>query len=246
MCGILGSINQPFDENILNLILHRGPDDSGIVQIDHGDNSIYLGHRRLAIQDISAAGHQPMYSACRKFVMIFNGEIYNHYELREKLSGLDFKGHSDTETIVNYIAHFGIDAVKDFNGIFAFALLNIENHQLYLVRDRFGVKPLYFSQVADRFIFSSEIRPLKALLEPHVNVDNLALLLKLRFNPSPTTLYEAFHKLLPGHVLTIDLVTKSHTLCSFIQPIAINNHISFDDALEIYEKLLNKPLNDNY
>jgi asparagine synthase (glutamine-hydrolysing) len=242
MCGILGSINQPFDENTLNLISHRGPDDSGMVQIDYGDNSIYLGHRRLAIQDISAAGHQPMYSACRKFIMVFNGEIYNHYELRDKLTGIKFKGHSDTETIVNYIAHFGIDAVKDFNGIFAFALLDIENNQLYLARDRYGVKPLYFFKDTDRFIFSSEIRPLQVLSETHVDVDNLALLLKLRFNPSPTTLYEAIHKLLPGHVLTIDLVTKSHTLCSFIQPIAINNDISFADALETYEKLFEQAI----
>lgn len=242
MCGILGSINQPFDENILNFISHRGPDDSGIVKIVNSDNTVLLGHRRLAIQDMSSAGHQPMYSACKKFIIVFNGEIYNHYELREKLTGFEFKGHSDTETIVNYIAHFGIGAVKDFNGIFAFALLAIESNQLYLVRDRYGVKPLYFLKNADRFIFSSEIRPLQALSEPHIDIDNLALLLTLRFNPSPTTLYKSIHKLHPGHVLTIDLFTKTHTLSSFIQPVVINNDISFDDALETYEKLFEQAI----
>ena len=146
MCGILGSINILFNETVLDLISHRGPDDSAIIKLNLKNNDIFLAHRRLAIQDISSAGHQPMFSSCGKFAIIFNGEIYNHNELRQKIPQINFNGHSDTETIVNYIAQFGIEALKDFNGIFAFALLDIENNQLYLSRDRYGVKPLYFFQ----------------------------------------------------------------------------------------------------
>jgi asparagine synthase (glutamine-hydrolysing) len=153
MCGIVGTINKPFDNSVLDLIKHRGPDDGEILDLNISDSKITLGHRRLSIQDLSAAGHQPMYSYCGKFVIIFNGEIYNHLDLRKKLTDIEFKGHSDTETIVNYIAKFGIESIKDLNGIFGFSLLDVENNKLYVARDRYGVKPIYFCVKDDEFIF---------------------------------------------------------------------------------------------
>ena len=237
MCGILGSVNQVIDEKTLDLIKHRGPDDWGIDQFNINKSKIFLAHRRLSIQDLSLAGHQPMISACGKFAIVFNGEIYNHNELRAKLKDVVFKGHSDTETIINYIARFGIASVGDFNGIFAFAMLDIENGKIYLVRDRFGVKPLYFYKNNDCLLFSSEIRPIQKIVKDVLDTENLALLLKLRYNASPTTLYKRILKLIPGHILTIDLKTFKTQKESFHSSVSINNRISFKEALDQYEVL---------
>jgi len=243
MCGILGTVNKPFNDEVLNIIKHRGPDDSGIEKLVIQKNEVYLGHRRLSIQDLSLAGHQPMYSLCGKYAIIFNGEIYNHLELRKKLKSLIFKGHSDTETIVNYISHFGIEAIKDFNGIFAFAFLDIENEKLFLARDRYGVKPLYYMHKNDQFIFSSEIRPLQLLIQDNnIDKENLALLLKLRYNPSPTTLYKDIYKLRPGHFLTFDLKKNIHTVTPFNQSVITNNIITLDEALNTYEQLFEQAI----
>ena len=237
MCGILGSVNQVIDEKTLDLIKHRGPDDWGIDQFNLEKSKVFLGHRRLSIQDLSSAGHQPMFSTCGKFAMVFNGEIYNHQELRAKLKDVVFKGHSDTETIINYIARFGIEAVREFNGIFAFAFLDIEKENIYLVRDRFGVKPLYFYKNNDCLLFSSEIRPIQKIVKDVLDTENLALLLKLRYNASPTTLYKSILKLTPGHILTLDLKTDKIQKKSFLSAVSINNNISFKEALDQYEFL---------
>ena len=242
MCGIVGTINKPFDKNILETIFHRGPDDSDMVNFKSGDADVCLGHVRLSIQDLSSAGHQPMSSACGKFVIIFNGEIYNHLDLRKKLPDIKWRGHSDTETIVNYLAHFGIESIKDFNGIFGFGLFDNENSKLYVARDRYGVKPIYFYQDEDELIFSSEMRPIKKLIDANLDKDNLATLLKLRYNPAPTTLYKNIQKLRAGHVMEYDIQTKSSTLSSFISPIAIDKNISFDKAIEKYGQLFEQAI----
>ncbi len=236
MCGILGAVNQPLTTTILETIKHRGPDDSGIEKLEICNNKIYLTHTRLSIQDLSNAGHQPMYSACGKFVIIFNGEIYNHLELRKKLKHVKFKGHSDTETIVNYLAKYGIKSIKNFNGIFGFSLLDIGNKKLYLARDRYGVKPLYY-HADNSFIYSSEIRPIKKLVDATIDKNNLATLLKLRYNPSPITLYKNIKKLRAGHILEYDLGSHEINISSFITPVAIDENISFDEALKRYEEL---------
>jgi len=242
MCGIVGTVNRTFDKSLLESISHRGPDDSDIVNLKSGSGNIYLGHVRLSIQDLSVAGHQPMSSACGKFVIIFNGEIYNHLDLREKLSGIEWRGHSDTETIVNYMARYGIESVKDFNGIFGFALFDIENEKIYIVRDRYGVKPIYFYQKNNEFIFSSEIRPIKKLIDSYVDKVNLATLLKLRYNPAPTTLYSDIQKLRAGHILEYDLTSHSTTISSFITPLSIDKKISFTDALQKYAELFEQAI----
>jgi len=210
MCGILGSVNKTFDEEVLALIKHRGPDDGKIETIICQENSVTLGHRRLSIQDLSIAGQQPMYSACKKYIIVFNGEIYNHLELKEKLEGIHFDGHSDTETIINYIAKFGIESIKEFNGIFGLALLDIENQKIYLARDRFGVKPVYYSHDKD-FVFSSEIKPILKIIDEYVmNQDGLNSYFTLRYNPSASTLYYKVSKVNPGEVLVLDM--KRNTL----------------------------------
>lgn len=214
MCGILGSINQMFDKTTLDLIEHRGPDDFGINSFTANGHKVQFGQRRLAIIDLSPAGHQPMVSSCEDFALIFNGEIYNHLDLRKKLpSGIKYKGHSDTETILHYLIHFGPKAIIDFNGIFAIAFLDLTKGELTLARDPFGVKPLYYFEDEKRLIFSSEIRPIKSILNTNeLNSVALASLLRLRYNASPYTLYSKINKLPPGYVHTVNM--KSHDLLS--------------------------------
>ena len=206
MCGILGSVNKTFENDTLELISHRGPDDSDIVKLVYQNNNICLGHVRLAIQDLSEAGHQPMYSASKKHIIIFNGEIYNHLELREELKEIEFRGHSDTETIVNYIEKFGIDSIRKFNGIFGLAIFDIEHQKLYLARDRFGVKPLYYYHNDKELIFSSEMKPiLKLVPNLKLDIDALNEYLVLRYNPSPKTMVQNIKKVYPGEILEYSL-----------------------------------------
>lgn len=207
MCGILGSINTYFDEATLDLIKHRGPDDFGIDSFEVNGHNVHLGQRRLAIIDLSPAGHQPMISACQNFALIFNGEIYNHLELREKLpKSIVYNGHSDTETILQYLIHFGTEKIVDFNGIFAISFLDIQKKEMTLARDPFGVKPLYYFQNETELIFSSEIRPIKSMIKStELNEYALASLLRLRYNASPNTLYDTIQKVAPGHIHKINL-----------------------------------------
>lgn len=209
MCGIIGSINRAFDLTALKLIEHRGPDASEIESFNVATNQVRYGLVRLAIVELSEAGRQPMISSCGKFAITFNGEIYNHLDLREKLGEVNFKGRSDTETILYYLIKFGIDSVADFNGIFGFSFLDIENQKLYLARDPFGVKPVYYLRDDEHFIFSSEIRPIKYLQEnPTPDLQNLPTLLRLRYLPSPLTLHENIQKLKPGHFIQVNLASK--------------------------------------
>ncbi|HXR82768.1 MAG TPA: asparagine synthase (glutamine-hydrolyzing) [Hanamia sp.] len=232
MCGILGTVNQPFDNSILELIRHRGPDDFGIEDYESNENKIQFGHRRLSIIDLSSAGHQPMNSEDKNYGIIFNGEIYNHTQLRSRLpSKINFKGHSDTETILNYLIEFGIESIKDFNGIFAIAFFNKIKKKLFLARDPFGVKPLYYNINENKIIFSSEVRPINAVINCSLNTEALATLLRLRYNPSPDTLYKGIEKVRPGHYIEADL-SNSH--------ISLQSH-SF---IEISPKVTNVPTNN--
>jgi asparagine synthase (glutamine-hydrolysing) len=204
MCGILGTVNRPFNEGLLNLLRHRGPDDSAITRSMVGHHRVTLGHRRLSILDLSPAGQQPMWTPCRQYAIIFNGEIYNHLELRDR-TPVQYRGHSDTETILHHLAREGVGAAREFNGIFAFGLLDVERRKLFLVRDAFGVKPLYYSASGGKFAFSSELRPLRQFGDESIELDNLAELLRLRYLPAPDTLYKGIHKVRPGHIVEVDL-----------------------------------------
>lgn len=242
MCGILGSVNQIFEKTTLDLIEHRGPDDFGINTFSTNGNTVQFGQRRLAIIDLSPAGHQPMVSSCENFALIFNGEIYNHLDLRKKLpSNVSYNGHSDTETILQYLIHFGPRSIVDFNGIFALGFIDLQKGELTLARDPFGVKPLYYFEDGESLLFSSEIRPIKAILNTtQLNDVALASLLRLRYNPSPYTLYAQIRKLPPGHVHTVNMDVKK--LCSVTSPYAPGlppvSNASRQELLSSYGKIL--------
>ncbi len=247
MCGILGTINAPIESSQLDKIKHRGPDDFGCRYLTINDNKIQLFHRRLSIIDLTEAGHQPMQTSCKKYYIIFNGEIYNHSELRKKLPvNIIFNGHSDTETILYYLKEFGISGVKDFNGIFAFAYVDIDNNKMYLARDPFGVKPLYFGQTnKNDLLFSSEIRPIKSAVNNNeIDKDALATLLRLRYNPSPDTIFKGIRKVYPGHYIEVDLNTSlkiNHH--SFQSKLPTKKSYTSKETVKLYGQKLEEAVN---
>lgn len=187
-------------------IRHRGPDDSGAF-ID-AETGIALGFRRLAILDLSPTGHQPMHSADGRYVMVFNGEIYNFASLRDELLALghSFRGTSDTEIMLAAIRQWGLcPAVQRFNGMFAFALWDQRERTLSLVRDRMGIKPLYYGWAGKTLLFGSELKTLRAYpgFPAEVNRDALTLFLRYSYIPAPHTIYSGSFKLPPACILTI-------------------------------------------
>lgn len=209
MCGILGTINRPFNESVLDVISHRGPDDSGISARKVGRHLLTFGQRRLSILDTSPAGHQPMWTLDGQHGIVFNGEIYNHVNLRAHLPTWQYRGHSDTETILHCLAHHGVRSLDKFNGIFAFSYLDISSNKLFLARDPFGVKPLYYWTDSKSFVFSSELRAIHHFIEDPFELANLAELLRLRYLPAPDTLFKSIFKVRPGHVVEVDLANDS-------------------------------------
>jgi asparagine synthase (glutamine-hydrolysing) len=214
MCGILGAlslknnevVNQAVEQGC-TLLKHRGPDGSGIWK--DTDAGVIFGHVRLAILDLSEAGYQPMQSHCERYQIVFNGEIYNHLELRKKLdfsSHNKWVGHSDTETLLACISEWGLDkTLESITGMFVFAMWDHETKQLYLVRDRFGEKPLYYGWVKDSFVFGSELKIFKMFpfWENSINVNALSLFLRYNYIPAPYSIYENIWKLPAGSYLKV-------------------------------------------
>jgi len=235
VCGILGSIGLNISQQLLGSLHHRGPDGQGLEQITLCNKSVYLAHTRLSILDLSPAGKQPMPSSDGRWWVTFNGEIYNHLDLRKSLA-LPFKGHSDTETLVEMIAADGIDkTLPKLNGMFAFAALDMLEGKLYLGRDPFGIKPLYYSEQGKSFAFASEVRALKMLgLSEGIDHQSLQLFMTLRYSPAPTTLWKGIKRLAPGHVLCVDVVSGAHQLSRYITPVKHRFKGSLDDAVERY------------
>lgn len=241
MCGIVGSVNTGLDLNAAIAALgHRGPDSSGAQDWQIGDSTVRLGHARLAILDLSPAGHQPMTSSNGRWSITYNGEIYNHLDLRRSLPG-PFRGHSDTETLVEHLATHGMQATLPLlNGMFAFAALDHEERKLWLVRDPFGIKPLYWHSAGEGFAFASEIRGLASVLGTKLEMDPTALqtFLTLRFTPSPETIWTGVRRLAPGHLIEIDLsMGNAETRC-YIEPTTDRFDGSIDEAVERYHDLL--------
>ena len=218
MCGIAGffqsnphSSSRELQEIALRMagtLRHRGPDDGG-VWVDAG-TGIALGMRRLAILDLSEAGHQPMHSPSGRYVIVYNGEIYNCEEVRRDLQredpNLRFRGHSDTEVMLAAFERWGIlESLRRFNGMFAFGLWDRETRALTLARDRFGEKPLYYSIAGGRLLFGSELKALRAHPEFSAEIDRDSLALYLRHNcvPAPYSIYAGVRKLPPASLLTI-------------------------------------------
>ena len=211
MCGICGIVN--FDTGhtvnrrtlaaMTDRIAHRGPDDSGYFCSGY----VGLGHRRLSIIDLSG-GHQPMFNEDETVAVVFNGEIYNYAELAAELEsrGHTFKTRSDTETIVHAYEEWGDDCVTRFRGMFAFALWDRVFQRLLVVRDRLGIKPLYYYYDRDSFLFASEIKSLLELPSVPREVDEAALnlYLSLRYVPGPRTMFRHISKLQPGHLMVVE------------------------------------------
>ena len=189
-------------------IAYRGPDDFG-VWVD-SDAGIALAHRRLAIVDLSPAGHQPMLSESGRFVLVFNGEIYNHLELRQQLlqqgQQIAWRGHSNTETLLAAIEAWGLQAtLKACVGMFAIALWDTQEKTLSLARDRFGEKPLYFGWQNGVLLFGSELKAIGAhpSFERRINRDAVALLLRYNYIPAPYSIWQGVHKLPPASIISI-------------------------------------------
>lgn len=217
MCGLAGVVaaaellaTQPgLLKAMGQAIQHRGPDDEGLHSSDCG--SFGLVHRRLAIVDLSAAGHQPMFSPDHRFMLAFNGEIYNHQALRAELDKVVpqvWRGHSDTETLLAGILHWGLDdTLRRAVGMFALVLWDNQQKTLTLIRDRAGEKPLYYGFSQGAFLFGSELKALKAhpLFQSEIDIEALALMLRHKYVPAPRTIYRQFCKLEPGCILTLSL-----------------------------------------
>lgn len=221
MCGIAGflepnSRRSPEELEVValrmaNTLRHRGPDDGGAWA--DAEAGVALGMRRLAILDLSQAGHQPMQSSSGRYVIVYNGEIYNYEELRRELKAQDgvpaFRGHSDTEVVLAAFERWGVlDSLRHFNGMFAFALWDRQQRTLTLARDRFGEKPLFYSIVGGKLLFASELKALRAHpgFSAEIDLGTVALYLRHNCIPAPYSIYKNTYKLPPASLLTLSAI----------------------------------------
>jgi asparagine synthase (glutamine-hydrolysing) len=210
MCGIVGIYNlnsQPVSSTLIDKmsqsIIHRGPDGDGLWV----EQNIGFGHRRLAILDLSNHGHQPMMCESKRFIITYNGEVYNFRELRTELEALGHTFHSntDTEVVLKAFAEWGKQAVCKFNGMFAFAIWDRQEQTLHLARDRYGIKPLYYAHINNQVIFASEIKAILKHPDMRVELNHQGLAEYLTFQNfiGQDTLFKHIHMLAPGHVMSI-------------------------------------------
>ena len=219
MCGFAGFIDTSLQNNsdhlhqtaqkMSNALRHRGPDDSG-VWVDPAVG-VALSHRRLSILDLSPQGHQPMVSACGRYVMVFNGEIYNHIEIRGELesfgSAFTWRGHSDTEVMLAAISYWGLHhALTRFTGMFALAIWDIKERTLHLARDRAGEKPLYYGWIGKVLLFGSELKALRRhpAWKGEIDPDTLALFIQHCYVPTPYSIYKNIYKIKQGTVASFN------------------------------------------
>lgn len=257
MCGITGFWHSDSRQSsewlndeaskMAGAIKHRGPDNAG-TWVDESVG-LALGHRRLSILDLSPAGHQPMHSTSGRFVIVFNGEIYNHLDIRTELERLGqaqkWKGHSDTETILAAFEHWGVESTMNrCTGMFAIALWDRTQHTLLLARDRFGEKPLYYGWSNKAFLFGSELKALQAFSGFDATIDRQALAQYLRFMyvPAPRSIFSGIYKLEPGCLLTVNGAPPETQPVKPIRPgqsygsIQIHRWWSFSDTIESAHK----------
>jgi asparagine synthase (glutamine-hydrolysing) len=214
MCGIVGywargtGADAVLAERMALRLQSRGPDDAG-VWVDHSEG-LALAHRRLAVLDLSPAGFQPMSSPCGNFVLTYNGEIYNHVELRRELEAegekVHWRGHSDTETLLAALRHWGVHkTLERLNGMFAFAFWDAKDRTLCLARDRMGEKPLYYGHTGEVFLFASELKALTAHPNWQGVIDTNAIALYLRHSavPGPWSIYRGISKVPPAHYIMV-------------------------------------------
>ena len=221
MCGINGFISKTektLDElqnNLTlmnNMIIHRGPDDAGVFKVSNANCSLAMGMRRLSIIDLNS-GKQPIYSDDKKIVIVFNGEIYNYQNLRKELQaqGVHFNTHSDTEVILRLYEKEGTTSFKKLDGMYALSIYDYNKQKVFIARDFFGEKPLYYTQTSSEFIWASELKSLLKLIpiKPSIDKKGLNLYFKLTYIPAPFTIYDGIKKLESNHFIEYDL--SSHT-----------------------------------
>ena len=239
MCGIVGFVSscqnrQDVLDRMLNRIRHKRPDDAGIYM----DSFVSLGHRRLSIIDIES-GKQPM--IYDDYVVIFNGEIYNYVELKQRLekSGHCFISHSDTEVLLHAYKEYGYHMLQYLRGMFAFVIYDKSKEELFIARDHFGMKPLYYYHYQDHFLFGSEI---KSFLEyplfiKEFNSQVLDMYLKLGFVPGEETFFKHVKQLLPGHSVSYK---NNHLNIHQYYQLSFDNHGSQEDMVARLEKTIKK------
>jgi asparagine synthase (glutamine-hydrolysing) len=251
MCGINGIIDKTSrSENEINsmltkmnnLIIHRGPDDDGFIATKQDGFSLGMAMRRLSIIDLTS-GKQPIYNEDKSIVIVFNGEIYNYRALKSKLEleGIHFNTTSDTEVILKLYEKHGIASFKWLDGMYGFSIYDKKINKLYIARDFFGEKPLYYTNTGTQFLWASELKSIINTLDftPNISKKGLNLFFRLTYVPAPYTIYENINKLEANHYIEYDLSTHQ-TFISKIneEPIPKEQNISFEDAKKKVEKLV--------
>lgn len=250
MCGIAGFIDFSKKSNLdtlksmTDVLHHRGPDDSGYMFDASSSAEVGLGHRRLSILDLTSHGHQPM--EFEKIDIVYNGEVYNFSEIKKELElfGYFFESHSDTEVILKAYHKWGLEAVHKFNGMFAIAIYDRNISKLFLIRDRAGIKPLFWYQKNRTLLFASELKSMHqhSSFQKEINIDATALFLQLQYIPEPHTIFKSTYKLRAGHYLEIDLVNEQVEEKVYWSVIDHYNKpkldISEEEAIDETEKLL--------
>lgn len=247
MCGILGGLwfeqqTAPVDklQAAIRTLSVRGPDDHGLEFYNFADTTIALGHTRLSVIDLTAGGHQPMNSACGRYAMVFNGEIYNYRELRFELEqqGFSFRTASDTEVLLAAWQAWGQSGLQRLTGMFAFVVLDRQEGTLSCIRDAFGIKPLYYSSENGHFMFASELPAIKAIKQKNTEL-NLQkaydYLVYGEYDTDEQTFFKDVWQLAPGHLLTVSLTTAdvSQPTRWWRPVITENTSLSFADATEL-------------
>jgi len=252
MCGITGFVdfkNQSGKDTLVQMsddLIHRGPDDSGNEFFETQFYSLGLGFRRLSIIDLSLAGHQPMVDESKKYWIIFNGEVYNFSEIRQELvaSGFSFRSNSDTEVILKSYIKWGLDCINKFIGMFSIAIFDSVKKQLVLIRDRAGVKPLFYYSDNDVFLFGSELKSFHRHpgFKKELSYEGITSFLENGFISAPLTIFKNTNKLGAGEYLILDLQSKKietkkywNVHDSYSKPVL---DVSFEEALSETEKLL--------
>lgn len=252
MCGINGIINNNNkDQSLLKnelakmnqLIFHRGPDDDGFHIDTSGLSSVAMAMRRLSIIDLST-GKQPMYTDNNQIGIVFNGEIYNYRILKKLLEndGVTFKTTSDTEVILKLYEQKGVDAFKELDGMFAFSIHDKTKNKVFMARDFFGEKPLYYTKTKTDFVFGSELKSIINYLphKPNICKEGLNLYFRLTYIPAPYSIYEDILKLPSNHYIDFDLASDTFSIHEIEKPKPIiKRNISFDDAKkEVYNEVV--------
>ena len=252
MCGIIGAISvKPFDgswiKKGLKKMEHRGPDAEGYWHSE--DNTCYLGHRRLSIIDLSNLGNQPMHLKEESLSIVFNGEIYNYKELKEQLKekGHSFKSKSDTEVLLHAYVEYGIDFVSKLNGMFSFCLVDKKENLVFLVRDRAGEKPLFYSYDNGNISFASELKGLieNPSFDRNVDRESLDCLLGYGYIPGDLCIYKKAKKLPPAHILSFNIKNNKLNVYPYWKLPDLNTSLTNTKSDDIIKNELNELLKDS-